>query len=611
MANTLVSQQALADPVCVNIDAGLTVAEAIEDCKIPEAVIEHVEVTVNGIALEPDVWDTVTIADTDHLAIFVRPIGGGGKDTLRLVALLAVAVAAPQLAVAAGFTAGTTGYALATAGITLVGTLAVNALIPPSQLSVNTPNNEAPGQSYWFSSSSNNFRPYQLCPIVYGQHKIYPAMAAHPLIFSAGRTSQFTGLYDFGLGHVVLREIKVGDTPIDVLGGRTATWTQYPRLVNEADPSQGYKPVPLALYRTPLAQQSLTYGLNDTNDQGQVTTARDSTAAVIDLTFNQGLVKYNQQGEEGYASATFQVEIREVGETQWYPPPALIGYAGDHLRFTATVGDGTTPGLPPAPGQPPIGEEQLGVSIIVDPRNALPRTTGGKVFVGVGKRCTIRFSFNKVVYGVDPTKFLFWNSANPPQDKRSIINIATATQVNNPGRYPVDANGIMGVSMIGSGYTALEFEIFANGQNYEHDLRVGFYTKDFSNSSGDAFYPQTKLSAPVYWDQRIGATQPPPTDPVPPDDPENLPPGAEEVYSRKAGQETYIYMVEQELLYGTNTWLPEGTVQQKWVNGVQYGVATVDAQQQKGTLMDQQGMLGVGGGVRRREAWYSILVAYL
>lgn len=454
MTDAFISTVSLEPPAKIEIPPGATVAEIVEAAKIPEAALPFVCIMLNGVEVARDEWDTVHAMEDDTIAVLVVPAGNDGKSIMRLVATIAVAIAAPYAAAGLGFTTTTAtgatvlsagGQAVA-AGITLVGTLAVNALIPPP--SARIAGGDPAGNSYFFQNSQNNFRPYQIVPKVYGTHKMYAAMASHPLIFSAGTKSLYTGLYDWGLGAVNLYDLKIGDTPRSVAGGRTAHWQQYPKLKNEANPSQGYQPIPLTLMTVPLAHTQTTYGLNDLGDDGVVTTRPDSARAIIEVLFPQGLVRFNREGEEGISIVDFQVEWREAGQTGWQRSQTYV-YGGDHLRAEGYVNQppgalppGSTPDeIPPDPNDPLATHAEIWIDPYDGTVNEAPREGAGQnVMLRQGSRLHVRFRFDRPVYGFDPTQHI---KASGTWGKTETLPWTVDTTPINPQGKPTTAQGVI------------------------------------------------------------------------------------------------------------------------------------------------------------------------
>ena len=89
----------------------------------------------------------------------------------------------------------------------------INALIPPP--SINLPNNAFDtGESYFITGQRNTARPYEIVPVVYGVTKIVGNLASQPEVFSAGDSTLFTTLIDFGLGDLGIFNVRAGDTQI-------------------------------------------------------------------------------------------------------------------------------------------------------------------------------------------------------------------------------------------------------------------------------------------------------------------------------------------------------------------------------------------------------------
>ena len=147
----------------------------------------------NGSPLLRGRWDDTEIGENDLVVFVPLPQGGGGggdKNPLRTILMLAVMVAAayfaPMLGPALGEALGVSaaiGTSLAQAGIALVGTALVNVLIPPpkpSALTANFGSAPAPSPTYSLQAQGNHARLAQPIPVVYGRHRVFPDLAATP-----------------------------------------------------------------------------------------------------------------------------------------------------------------------------------------------------------------------------------------------------------------------------------------------------------------------------------------------------------------------------------------------------------------------------------------------
>ena len=178
----------------------------------------------NGSPLPRGRWDDTLIAEDDLVVFVPLPQGGGGKNPLRTILMLAVIVAAayfaPMLGPALGEALGVStaiGTSLAQAGIALVGTALVNVLIPPPKPSAITSNfgsAPAPSPTYSLQAQGNQARLAQPILVVYGRHRVYPDLAATPWTEYANNDQYLHQLHCIGQGQYDLEQVRIEDTPI-------------------------------------------------------------------------------------------------------------------------------------------------------------------------------------------------------------------------------------------------------------------------------------------------------------------------------------------------------------------------------------------------------------
>ena len=289
----------------------------------------------NGSPVLRGSWDDTEIGEGD-LVVFV-PLpqgGGGGKNPLRIVLMLAVMIVAPYvgsyLAVAAGFAKAGIAASLYTAGVTLAGTALVNVLIPPPKPSAVTSNfgsAPAPSPTYSLQAQGNHARLAQPIPVVYGRHRVYPDLAATPWTEYAGHDQYLHQLHCIGQGRYDLEQVRIEDTPI----------SSFEEIETEIVPPGAA----VTLFETDVvnapevAGQELI-GANDretavtTNDAGEeVTTVVGDgwigpfianpagTVAIgisIDVVMPRGLYYANDDGSLGNRTIEWEVEARAVDD---------------------------------------------------------------------------------------------------------------------------------------------------------------------------------------------------------------------------------------------------------------------------------------------------------
>lgn len=211
---------------------GENLEEAVKRCteKIPlgdRTIPEVFQVLVNGHTIDSGFWAITKIRDSDTVLIAPLIKGDDPSAIFRGVLQIVITAAAYYFLgpAGAGLQAGSFGLGLATGAASIVGTLVLNALIPPpvpnaSPLAGTT--ELAQSQMYSLSGQSNQPKQYGLVPKVYGQHRMFPPIAANPYIEietdpgNPGKFIQYLyAIYDFGLGPQYVSGLKIGDTPIE------------------------------------------------------------------------------------------------------------------------------------------------------------------------------------------------------------------------------------------------------------------------------------------------------------------------------------------------------------------------------------------------------------
>ena len=88
-------------------------------------------------------------------------------------------------------------------------------------------------------------------PVPYGRVKMIGNLAAQPEVFSAGDSSLFTTLIDWGLGQSNVFNYRAGDTKLQFFQAQIKEHTNVPEWI-DGDSSKGLSYVPLGLLQYPL-----------------------------------------------------------------------------------------------------------------------------------------------------------------------------------------------------------------------------------------------------------------------------------------------------------------------------------------------------------------------
>lgn len=206
-------------PQCRKMPEGATVADIVQQAGIEARLLMSVQVVISkGIhrsVVPMDQWHRVRPREGSH--VLIGPKVQGPIAGLLLSAVLP-SVATYVAGTTFALTAGTFAYAAVYAGVTIVGSLLVNALIPPPSqpggIQQDNPN-------YSITGSSNAEVKYGVYPTVLGRHKMFPPKTASGFTEGQGDEIYYRGRYTFGYGPVALETLKIGTTPITEFEGVT------------------------------------------------------------------------------------------------------------------------------------------------------------------------------------------------------------------------------------------------------------------------------------------------------------------------------------------------------------------------------------------------------
>ncbi|BCH63204.1 hypothetical protein RvVAT039_04200 [Agrobacterium vitis] len=297
---------------------GLTIAEII-GVTMPGlsdhdlALLRVVLVSDRGSAvIDPRYWHRVRPYAGVRVVIRLVP----GKSALRSVLTVVVAIAAAAIgqywatAMALGSATATTVVAAGiTLGLTVLGNLLINALIPPAS-------NKKDKTTYYINGWRNNLDPDGVIPEVYGKIRFAPPFAATSYTEIVGNIQYLRSIFLVGYGGdygVALSEFWIGDTSID----------EYDELTIETHEGLASDGT-FTLYYRQVYELSLGVELTrerPRNDQGKVisgaakedpvvrTTGADASAGSVIIGFPAGLGRVDDEGNKKNLSV--QIRIRQ------------------------------------------------------------------------------------------------------------------------------------------------------------------------------------------------------------------------------------------------------------------------------------------------------------
>lgn len=157
--------------------------------------------------------DWGTLVYEKDVVVYATLLQGGdsGKNLLRIVAVIALAAFAPQIAGAIGL--GTSTFA--TSAVIFAGTVLINAVLPPPTLPSNQKGNglAAPSPTYTLGAQANSARLGSAVPTIYGRHQIYPDLGDQAFVFNSTlKVQTLSQIFVIGQGKYDLSELKIEDS---------------------------------------------------------------------------------------------------------------------------------------------------------------------------------------------------------------------------------------------------------------------------------------------------------------------------------------------------------------------------------------------------------------
>jgi hypothetical protein len=248
-----------------------------------------------------------------------------GKDVLRSVLMVMVAVAAVALGQYWALpVAGALGISTAAAsaliglGVSVIGNLLINALIPP----VSAADASKPRPIFAITGWRNAMTPDGPVPVVLGKHRFAPPFAAQSYTEIVGDLQYVRAVFCFGYGQVKISDLKIGDTPItsyknvqtEIREGLSGDLplTLYPKqVVEEQYGAALLRELPRDAYGEPIR------GGVPVDQPVARFTASDASEAAVIIGFPSGLVHMNNEGKATYRAVNIRIRQRLAGTTTW------------------------------------------------------------------------------------------------------------------------------------------------------------------------------------------------------------------------------------------------------------------------------------------------------
>lgn len=318
----------LMDPASGRIDMSMPVGATVEQivqAALPDLKLRdraHCRVMLvsdrGSMLIAAEWWSKVRPHEGVRVVIRIVP----GKDALKsvlsiVVSIVAIALGqfwAPAVAGALGIST-QAAAAIIGLGVTVIGNLLINALIPPTK-----PLEQE--NRYQISGMRNRMDPDGAVPLVLGTIRYAPPFACYSYTEIVGDWQYIRAAMVLGYGPVSISDIWIGDTKvseydevqIETREGRAgdAPLTLITRqVIEEQIGAELLKPLP----RDDLGE--VISGGAAEEDPVIRTTGGDASGASVILAWPGGLVRYNKEGKALAHTVTVRIRQRRVQDEDW------------------------------------------------------------------------------------------------------------------------------------------------------------------------------------------------------------------------------------------------------------------------------------------------------
>lgn len=309
----------------ITVPEGLSIEDMIARthaslCDPENCLRVHLVSPRGEIAIEPHLWPYVKPKPGVSTRIVELPTGDRARQVLSIVVSVAALYLTGPVGGALSIT-GQIGLGVVTAGLTVVGQLLVNALIP-LQPPGSGSSAEARRNVYSIQGWRNDARLGECIPSLHGELRYAPPFAATSYTQIVGDQQFVIALFTLGHGAGSISGIRIGDSPVEdfqdvefeVREGRVSDErvSLYPRQVLEdADGMELIRPFPRdaegeIIEDAPSEARPITRF-----------TAKDSTEASVIFSFPQGLFSVDDDADVQSQTVSIQIRQRQNGVGEW------------------------------------------------------------------------------------------------------------------------------------------------------------------------------------------------------------------------------------------------------------------------------------------------------
>ena len=290
----------------VTLPAGGTIADMLAAAAVPPS--PFLRIWIGDQEIRREHWDRVRPKAGRMVTVAAVP-AGDNKTPLRIILSIAVVALAvwtggASFGAAGAFGTSAIGQGVVAAAVTIAGTLAINALIPPPRPRLS--DNGSDQASPTITGARNEMRPFGVVPVVLGEHRLAPLYAAKPYTEIVGDDQYLRLLFVLGYGPLEVSDLKIAETPLDEYDGVEVE-------IREGRPTED----PLTIYPGVVLEDAAAVLIEQASGWQTRTSEADADELSIDITFPQGVIEYGGGGDRRTRTVGLEVEYATAGSGAW------------------------------------------------------------------------------------------------------------------------------------------------------------------------------------------------------------------------------------------------------------------------------------------------------
>ena len=316
----------------------------IDTYKISDYFAKKLILFLDGVKIPQADWSSVRVHAGQNIVYKVVP---EGKDTFRMVAMIALMVVAAQFGAPVGVELGlsetvvvggvettvatTTGKIVGTMAINMAGMALINAAFPIRPLNGKDPGSSAPVNA--FSGAANQANRFGAIPVVLGKMRSTAMLGAIPYVETLTDTSLLHLSLVWGFGPLAVDDIRVGAKTLNEVyyTSQASMGQDTPEPVTllgvPQETTNGKLDAFDKLYPTDVEQQfpqiELVKNSTDGNPPAIITLADFAEDIDVAFTFPEGMRRIStKDGKISEATCGIQIRLRKEGETAWSTVPS-------------------------------------------------------------------------------------------------------------------------------------------------------------------------------------------------------------------------------------------------------------------------------------------------